>query len=60
MDSRSNHDGDNLEALLASETHPDKRMDLIDDALCPPEPQLIDTCLLQNLDWVDRRRESGT
>jgi len=33
---------------------PARRLDLIDDALCPPEPQLLDTCVLQNLDWVDR------
>ncbi|MGN6548682.1 MAG: hypothetical protein ACTHJ3_02130 [Pararhizobium sp.] len=32
-------------------------MDLIDNALRPPEPQLLDTCILQNLDWVDRQLE---
>jgi hypothetical protein len=32
-----------------------ERMDFIDDALCPPEPQLLDTCVLQNLDWIDRQ-----
>jgi hypothetical protein len=30
-------------------------MDLIHDVLRPPEPQLLDTCVLQNLDWVDRQ-----
>lgn len=59
MSNRTNQDGDELEARLAGETHPGKRMDLIGDALCPPEPQLLDTCVLQNLDWVDRRREAG-
>ena len=32
-------------------------MELIDDAFRPPEPQLLDTCILQNLDWVDRQLE---
>ena len=48
-----------LEASLAAEAHSAKRMDLIDRALRPPEPQLLDTCVLQNLDWVDRCRETG-
>ena len=30
-------------------------MDFIDDVFRPPEPQLLDTCVLQNLDWVDRQ-----
>lgn len=34
--------------------------DIVDE-MCPPEPQLLDTCVLQNLDWVDRQRErAGT
>lgn len=32
-------------------------MALIDSALRPPEPQLLDTCVLQNLGWVDRQLE---
>ena len=32
-------------------------MELIDKALRPSEPQLLDTCILQNLDWVDRQLE---
>lgn len=32
-------------------------MDLINNALRPAEPQLLDTCILQNLDWVDRQSE---
>ena len=47
-----------LEDCLAVESDAGKRMDLIDGALRPPEPQLLDTCVLQNLDWVDRLRES--
>lgn len=27
-------------------------MDIIDEALRPPEPQLLDTCVLQNLDYL--------
>lgn len=30
-------------------------MQLIDSTLLPPEPQLLDTCVLQNIDWVDRQ-----
>ena len=29
------------------------------ERLCPPEPQLLDTCVLQNLDWVDRQCEQS-
>jgi hypothetical protein len=32
-------------------------MEFIDDAFRPPEPQLLDTCILQNLDWIDRQLE---
>jgi hypothetical protein len=48
-----------LDLRLAAEAHPGKRMDTIRDALRPAEPQLLDTCVLQNLDWVDRCRERG-
>ncbi|MGN7918749.1 hypothetical protein [Lysobacter sp. 22409] len=34
-------------------------MQIIDDALRPPEPQLLDTSVLQNLDWVDRKIDAG-
>lgn len=47
-----------LQERLIAEEHPGRRMDLIDEALCPPEPQLLDTCVLQNLDWVDRQLEA--
>jgi len=46
-----------LEQALKGITDPRKRMELIDDALRPPEPQLLDTCVLQNLDWIDRQLE---
>ena len=46
-----------IEEALKGITDPRKRMELIDDALRPPEPQLLDTCVLQNLDWVDRQLE---
>ncbi len=46
-----------LEEALKGITDPRKRMELIDDAFRPPEPQLLDTCILQNLDWVDRQLE---
>src|SRR5688500_15368368 len=48
-----------LEARLSREGDAAKRMDMIDDALRPPEPQLLDTCVLQNLDWVNRMRQAG-
>lgn len=50
---------DSLETILESMADQACRMRLIDDALCPPEPQLIDTCILQNLDWVDRQLEEN-
>tara|TARA_R110002049_G_scaffold247690_6_gene422225 strand:+ start:26355 stop:27098 length:744 start_codon:yes stop_codon:yes gene_type:complete len=42
-------------AALEEEVDPVRRLKIIDDALRPPEPQLLDTCVLQNLDWVDRQ-----
>lgn len=36
-----------------------RRLDLIEETLRPPEPQLLDTCVLQNLDWVDRQLEAA-
>lgn len=35
-----------------------RRIKRIERELRPPEPQLLDTCVLQNLDWVDRLIES--
>lgn len=46
-----------FEDILRDMSNPGDRMDFIDHALRPPEPQLLDTCILQNLDWVDRRIE---
>lgn len=37
------------------EADPSRRLDMIQEALLPPEPQLLDTCVLQNLDWIDRQ-----
>lgn len=48
-----------LKALLEHEVGPARRIKIIEQELCPPEPQLLDTCVLQNLDWVDRRIESN-
>jgi len=48
-----------LSKQLADETDPGRRLDLIDNVLRPPEPQLLDTCVLQNLDWVDRQVNAG-
>lgn len=45
------------EEILRAMSSPSERMDFIDSALRPPEPQLLDTCILQNLDWVDRQLE---
>lgn len=47
-----------LDALLEREADSGRRIAIIEQELCPPEPQLLDTCVLQNLDWVDRRIES--
>lgn len=46
-------------ARLEQEGDAARRLEIIEQELCPPEPQLLDTCVLQNLDWVDRRIESG-
>jgi len=35
------------------------RLGLIEQELRPPEPQLLDTCVLQNLDWVNRTLEAA-
>jgi len=48
-----------LAARLAQEVDAARRIEIIQQELCPPEPQLLDTCVLQNLDWVDRRIELG-
>ena len=48
-----------LTSLLANEEDPSRRLDIIDEALGPPEPQLLDTSVLQNLDWVDRTIEGA-
>lgn len=48
-----------IEEQLASERNPSRRLDLIRDALRPPEPQLLDTSVIQNLDWVDRVIAAG-
>jgi hypothetical protein len=47
-----------LKAALTTEGDPAARMRLIEETLRPPEPQLLDTSVLQNLDWVDRLLES--
>lgn len=46
-----------LQRRLSDEADPGKRLEMIDRALRPPEPQLLDTCVLQNLDWIDRLLE---
>ena len=47
-----------LQQRLAAETDPGRRIRLIEQRLCPPEPQLLDTCVLQNLDWVERQLDA--
>ncbi|MEZ5343904.1 MAG: hypothetical protein R2706_21425, partial [Acidimicrobiales bacterium] len=47
-----------LRAALAAEGDPGARLGLIEQTLRPPEPQLLDTSVLQNLDWVDRLLET--
>lgn len=47
-----------IRATLDNEPDPGRRMRLIDDLLRPSEPQLLDTCVLQNLVWVDRQLEA--
>jgi hypothetical protein len=49
-----------FQQLLGTESSPGRRIALIDRAFRPPEPQLLDTCILQNLDWVDRESESAS
>lgn len=39
---------DDLRGRLLSESDPGQRLGIIDEALCPPEPQLLDTSVLQN------------
>ncbi|MEF2144176.1 MAG: hypothetical protein V3573_01920 [Desulfovibrionaceae bacterium] len=34
-----------------------RRIKSVDVNCRPPEPQLLDTCVLQNLDWIDRQLE---
>lgn len=48
-----------LRQVLLSEEDAGRRMEIIDGALRPPEPQLLDTCVVQNLDWVDRTTDSA-
>jgi hypothetical protein len=50
---------DHLPERLAAETDPRCRMELIEEALRPPEPQLLDTCVLQNVDWIHRQSQLG-
>ncbi|MBI2752339.1 MAG: hypothetical protein HYX46_02325 [Betaproteobacteria bacterium] len=50
---------DDLRGRLLREPDPGQRLGIIDEALCPPEPQLLDTSVLQNLDWVDRKLEGA-
>lgn len=47
-----------LEPRLEHEVDAARRIEMIEQELCPPEPQLLDTCVLQNLAWVDRLIES--
>lgn len=48
-----------FEEQLAREADPGRRLEIIEEALCPPEPQLLDTSVLQNLAWVDRVIDAG-
>ena len=50
---------DALRVRLRSERNPGERLHIIEESLCPPEPQLLDTSVLQNLDWVDRKLEAA-
>jgi hypothetical protein len=47
----------NLQTRLTNEPNAARRLELIEQALRPPEPQLLDTCVLQNIDWIDRQLE---
>lgn len=49
---------DALRIRIQAESDPGERLHVIDEVLCPPEPQLLDTSVLQNLDWVDHRLEA--
>ena len=44
-----------LGARLEHQIDAARRPEMIEEKLCPPEPQLLDTSVVQNLDWVDRR-----
>lgn len=46
-----------LQERLVTEADPRSRMDLINEVLRPPEPQLLDTCVVQNLDYLYRTFE---
>lgn len=52
-------DSASIEEQLKEVDDWDLRLEIIDIALRPPEPQLLDTSVLQNLDWVDRQIEAG-
>ncbi len=47
-----------LKPRLEQEVDAARRIEMIEWELGPPEPQLLDTCVLQNLDWVERLIES--
>lgn len=47
-----------LQERLGQEVDAARRIEIIEQELCPPEPQLLDTCVVQNLDWVDHRIDS--
>jgi len=51
--------GQPIGARLKLEPNPARRLDMIEEELRPPEPQLLDTSVLQNLDWIDRQIESA-
>jgi hypothetical protein len=50
---------DHMPERLAAETNPMRRLELIEEALRPPEPQLLDTCVIQNVDWIHRQTQLG-
>ena len=43
---------------LGQEVDAARRIEIIEQELCPSEPQLLDTCVVQRLDWVDHRIDS--
>ncbi len=47
-----------LNVRLMQQADAARRIEIITQELCPPEPQLLDTCVLQNLGWVERQIES--